>query len=188
VDDSSFGLSEHLRVLYHAGIRSILESDPEQNKVNLLSVSPWTDFVSKLPVTAKSIWSYPDLVYDLTGRASQNRSVLWRTMIRTMDLPKGYIGFFPYTLPSDNVLVSYFDHFFEAVKSYVPTTIVIFGDALFAEKLLSLISSSEAIAFPSHVVAAPSPEELCSFSSDELKRYSSKLLPTLLTGTEFSLA
>jgi hypothetical protein len=183
VDDPSFGLSEHLRVLYYAGIRSVLSSVPEPPRDILLSVSPWFDFLSKLPITARSIWSYSDLIYDLTGNASRARGDLWRSMIRYMDLPKGFIGFFPYTLPAENNLTTHVEHFFELILSHVPTSLIIFGDDCFAEKIRALVHSSAKDLSHVRVVAAPSPETLCSFSSDDLESFSLNLRPSLLNAT-----
>jgi len=188
VDDSSFDLSEHLRVLYRSGIRSVLVSEPDPPMDALIWEPPWSNFISKLPVTAQSIWAYPDLFYDLTGKASQERGFLWRTMIRFMNLPKGFVGFFPYTLPVGNKFVTHMDQFSKVIFSYSPTSIIIFGDDCFAEKFLSFLKSTSFNLSTLRLIVAPSPEELRKLSEDSLNKYSRELLSSVLSEIRFPLS
>lgn len=180
MDDSSFALSEHLRVLHQAGIRAVLAGDPEPATTSLLSVPPWPEFVAKLPFAVKSIWSYSELGFDLTGRSSPDRGSLWRTMIRFMNLAKGFVGFFPYTLPDHDVLVNYPDHFLEALMSHVPSTALIFGDTPFVQRLSSLVSSEKYSSLSIRIVAAPAPEALLRLSPEALEQTSLQLFTELM--------
>jgi hypothetical protein len=101
-------------------------------------------------------------------------------MIRFMDLPKGFVGFFPYTLPAGNTLVTHVDHFLEAVSTIDPSSILIFGDDAFSSRLLKMVTSSVTNSFSTRVIAAPSPTELCGYSSEALNRYLLQLLPALI--------
>ena len=176
MDDSSFALSERLRVLHHAGIRFVMADVPAPSPVTLLSAPPWSEFAAKLPPSVKSLWAYSALGYDLTGRASKERGMLWRTMIRFMDLPKGFVGFFPFALPVDDVSVSYPDHFFQALTVYAPPTVIIFGDDPFVSRLTSLVSSSTVFSQPIRIVSAPSPDALLGLTPEALEQQALQLL------------
>jgi hypothetical protein len=154
MDHASFALRQHLLVLHQAGIRHLLaapvaphctESSAPYNpavsagqaraghdvtsSASVLDQQPWAGFLAKMPQGAQSVWTYAGLGQDLTGQPSSERRRTLGRLLAAVRLPKGFVGFFPYCLPSGSALEQHHDVFFEMVSRVNPSSIILFVDA-----------------------------------------------------------
>jgi hypothetical protein len=135
VDDAPFALSADLFVLHQAGIRQLLPEQPALQSGpavipravdSLLMVEPWATFLSKVPPNPCTVWTYKELGDDLTGNGNPARGALWREVIRLLDLPRGYVAFWPYCLRDDGGYTLQLDAFLEGLSNIAPKTLVVF--------------------------------------------------------------
>lgn len=154
MDHASFALKQHLLVLHQAGIRHLLAApvapvsagsavlpDPAGCGVqartgdvgaaapSVLGQQPWAGFLSKMPQGAQSVWTYEGLGQDLTGQPSAERRKTLGRLLAAVRLPKGFVGFFPYCLPSGGSLAQHQDVFLEAVSRLNPSSVVLFDES-----------------------------------------------------------
>ncbi|MFP5221503.1 MAG: hypothetical protein ACLGSA_04380 [Acidobacteriota bacterium] len=155
MDHASFALKQHLLVLHQAGIRHLLpgaapeavsapvcanhpatdaatgagkSADCEPAGDSVLNRHPWAGFLEKFPQGARSLWTYEGLGQDLTGQPSAERRRILGRILAAVRLPKGFVGFFPYCLPSGSSLALHLDVFQEALSRLNPTSVVLFRD------------------------------------------------------------
>jgi len=158
MDHASFALKQHLLVLHQAGIRHLLampdaperagsatasatatapadtpDSSPadtgQTDAASLLGQEPWAGFLAKVPQGAQSVWTYEGLGQDLTGQPSADRRKTLGRLLAAARLPKGFVGFFPYCLPSDDAAVHHQGVFWDAVSRLKPSSVVLFSDS-----------------------------------------------------------
>lgn len=180
MDDASFTLSERYRVFHLAGIRHVFPSDPVPAGPDLLAQDPWPALLAKLPPSPRAIWTYPALGLDLTGQSSKARGDLWRRLIPSVQLPKGFVGFLPYCLPRDGVLQDCTDHFLTAVATLSPAAVVVFDDdpanALLMDMRKQFGDAVSQVVFH----AASSPETLIGLSDEAFRVAAQRLKDVLL--------
>lgn len=153
MDHASFALKQHLLVLHQAGIRHLLavpvapdragpvpsnapadspapvRAESNRAAASVLGQEPWAGFLAKMPQGAQSVWTYEGLGQDLTGQPSAERRKTLGRILAAVRLPKGFVGFFPYCLPSDNATVLHQDAFWDAVTRLRPASVVLFSDS-----------------------------------------------------------
>lgn len=152
MDHASFALRQHLLVLHQAGIRHLLAApvapecvDPPKAchpagsagqapagravSSSVLDQQPWAGFLAKIAQGAQSVWTYEGLGQDLTGQPSPERRRTLGRLLSAVRLPKGFVGFFPYCLPSGNALAQHQDIFLEALSRLNPSSVVLFADS-----------------------------------------------------------
>lgn len=158
MDHASFALKQHLLVLHQAGIRHLLAvpvapvragtvsptapaTAPADSPVpvraeanraaatSVLGQEPWAGFLAKMPQGAQSVWTYEGLGQDLTGQPSAERRKTLGRLLAAVRLPKGFVGFFPYCLPSESATVYHQDVFWDAVTRLRPASVVLFSDS-----------------------------------------------------------
>lgn len=96
---------------------------------SVLAQQPWAGLLAKLPQGVQSVWTYEGLGQDLTGQPSAERRKTLGRLLAAVRLPKGFVGFFPYCLPSGNALAQHQDVFLEAISRLNPASVVIFGES-----------------------------------------------------------
>jgi hypothetical protein len=131
MDHAPFALKQHLLVLHQAGIRHLLPASEAVPVPSLLSKEPWKGLLAKLPPGASSLWTYDALGQDFTAEPSSARRDILRRLINQLNLPKGFVGFFPFTLPAKDAqqpTQPFYDHFLEALCRVAPASVVIFSD------------------------------------------------------------
>lgn len=126
MDHASFALRQQFVVLHQAGIRHLLPG-PEASAPDILSEEPWPALLEKIPQGAASIWTYEGLGQDLTGKPSAERRGMLGKLLGLMRLPKGYVGFLPFSLPGGSVQRLMIDHFMQALSLLHPSSVVYFG-------------------------------------------------------------
>lgn len=154
MDHASFALKQHLLVLHQAGIRHLLAApvapesagpavplipagaagqssagDAGAVSPSVLGQQPWAGFLGKMPQGAQSVWTYEGLGQDLTGQPSAERRKTLGRLLAAVRLPKGFVGFFPYCLPSGGTLAQHQDVFFEAMSRLNPSSVVLFDES-----------------------------------------------------------
>lgn len=201
MDHASFALKQHLLVLHQAGIRHLLAApaapeparpamlhDPavsaEQGRgtsarpggqvsASVLEQQPWAGLLAKVPQGVQSVWTYEGLGQDLTGQPSAERRKTLGRLLAAVRLPKGFVGFFPYCLPSGNALAQHQDVFLEALTRLNPASVVIFGGSG-DHPLLRLLS----VVAPATVLIQVSSLDVLSGMSDALLQAEADALRT----------
>jgi hypothetical protein len=132
VDDAPFALSPDLFVLRQAGIRQVLPvlnahcvSTSAASK-SWLESEPWATFLTKIPAAPSMVCTYRELGEDLAGRGNPARGALWREIIRTLQLPRGYVAFWPHSLLEGNEYLLKSDAFVEGLSRMRPKTLLVF--------------------------------------------------------------
>lgn len=176
MDDASFGLSESLRVLHQAGIRHVLPwKAPE--RLDPSSFSPdWANILSKLPPTPRVILTYQELGSDLTGAGNQERSALWRRLFALLGLPKGSLGFLPYSFDDGPSSLVHVETFLRNVSSISPALVLVFdsreGNPLFDGPTLSQLPHSNTTQYRRY----PGPDALIRMDEAQFKAFAASLL------------
>jgi len=181
MDDASFTLSEHLRVLHLAGIRTLLPGETKPATPGLLDHEPWPTFMAKLPPSPSTIWTYSELGSDLSGQASKARGDLWRRIIPALQLPKGFVGFFPYAIPQEGTMQWCTKHFIQAISMIQPATVVVFDDDAHNELVVAFRSELPVNMDPGQIHTAPGPQTLLSCSPESLHSTLERLKSILFT-------
>lgn len=174
MDDAPFALDAARLVLHQAGIRHLLPAQTARPEEGSLSREPWAGFMAKVPPAPLSIWTYSELGFDLTGHSEPARGNLWRSLIQLVGLPRGSVGFFPYSLPDSQGTSLHLECFFQAITSIVPLTIIIFDDNPGNELLQSLQHTPNILPATVTWHTAPSPDALLKLSRDELMSVSKR--------------
>ena len=191
MDDAPFSLSEPLVVLHQAGIRHVLPGPEVSLAPSLLSSEPWPQVLAKLPPRPACLWTYGELGSDLTGQSNPERGNLWRTLLKHLELPRGFVGFLPYCLPKDGGQELCLDHFGEALSAVCPQTVLLFDD----DPANPLAHAFKAFPASPHspdaqgqprpavtLVVAPSPKALLELSPQELQAVAAGLKVRLYPG------
>lgn len=203
MDHASFALRQHLLVLHQAGIRHLLAAPaaPEcvdsakmchpagsagqasaghavSSSASVLDQQPWAGFLAKMPQGVQSVWTYEGLGQDLSGQPSAERRRTLGRLLSSVRLPKGFVGFFPYCLPSGNALVQHQDVFLEALSHVNPSSVVLFADSqdTSLSRLLSGMDTSTVL------LQVSSLDVLSRMSDDELNSEAATLRTSIFQG------
>ncbi|KAF0232634.1 MAG: hypothetical protein FD177_2334 [Desulfovibrionaceae bacterium] len=188
MDHASFALRQHLLVLHQAGIRHLLAAPAAPECVDtaktchpagsVLDQQPWAGFLAKMPQGVQSVWTYEGLGQDFSGQPSAERRRTLGRLLASVRLPKGFVGFFPYCLPSGNALVQHQDVFLEALSHVNPSSVVLFADSqdTSLSRLLSGMDTSTVL------LQVSSLDVLSRMSDDELNSEAATLRTSIFQG------
>ena len=141
----------------------------------LLGEAPWKDFAARLPAAPRTIWTYDAYASDVLSQDVPKTRELWQTVIRSLNAPRGTIGFFPFSLGQGQDRRKYPEVFFGLVETLRPHCVIAYGEEAFQ----TLVGCAEAHQYgfmPGIALhKAPSPEELLRFAPEELHLFIRKL-------------
>ena len=166
MDDAPFALSPDLFVLRQAGIRLLLPAasahcgSTAPASKSWLASEPWATFLTKIPTAPSMVWTYRELGEDLAGRGNPARGALWRDIIRDLQLPRGFVAFWPHSLLEGNEYILKCDVFVEGLSRIGPKTLVVF-DASPVEGAASAMLGHVRAALPwLHILTIPMPSSV----------------------------
>lgn len=154
MDDLSFGLSEPARILRATGVRHLFPVNPSTPGDNanpgvsalasqpvdcasLLLEDPWPGFLAKVPPNPRSLWTYWDLGADFSGASDPRRANMLRRLLGALELPKGFVGFWPCTVLEQSGLGGRPQAFLAGLHRIRPVSLVVFGPDCFARLFAS---------------------------------------------------
>lgn len=145
---------------------------------SVLAQQPWAGLLAKVPQGVQSVWTYEGLGQDLTGQPSEERRKTLGRLLAAARLPKGFVGFFPYCLPSGNVPAQHQDVFLDAISRLNPASVVLFGESE-VHPLHRLLSG---VAIPTVLLQLPSLDVFSRMSDAELQAEADTLRTSIFQG------
>ena len=110
-----------------AAVSSPVSSSQHLQTAEFVEPSSWPDewqAIFSRTSPAPLLWTYADLGADLTGRGSKERSSCLRTLIGTLNLPRGSSAFWPVSLHSDPAELFFFQ---AGLQLLAPKVVVMLG-------------------------------------------------------------
>ena len=181
MDFPPFALNALGRTLHAAGVRFLLKPEPVAASSLLAGPfpplgEPWSTMLAKLPVGAKTVWTYWELGSDMGGAPHAQRSQLWRSLMALLKWPKGSVGFWPYTELKDGTITPATQPFLAGLRQVRARSVVVFGGKAFLTYLgLSGQEPDPGEVLGVPVFEGPPPEDVLGFSSQELSQLAERL-------------
>jgi len=180
MDDTSFGLSESLRVLHQAGIRHVLPGRQPWMHEGRFLAPDWDSILAKLPPSPRVILTYRQLGSDLTGAGDSERSALWRRLFALLGLPKGTLGFLPYCFDDCPSSLDHVETFFQHLSSISPAIVLIFDSCENHPLLHGHSRFPSTLNSPIRFKRYPSVDALMGMDETSFKAFSASLLTDLM--------
>lgn len=89
---------------------------------------PWATALAKIPANHKMVWTYMELGLDFGGQVDARRKALLGSLIRSLKLPAGTVGFWPASALVGGALQPNREFFWKGWRQWQTPHIVCFGE------------------------------------------------------------
>lgn len=92
---------------------------------------PWDEFITRLRVPCRTVWTYWELGTDFGSAPSAPRRGLFANIIKHLGWPGGSITFWPLSAEHQGILLPHVGHFWRGVREAQAETVFCFGRQAF---------------------------------------------------------